>query len=164
MPEYIDLIQKEKDAALRDYNEGAFRLQLNQKINEETKTSRSYVSWFQKPAITGSAVLFILLFGWLSTQIFLPPSPVSSEIYIKNTLVQVFSQHGNLLNQSPHPVEPGTEKTAIFEFEWSLKRVILAIQRENAQDEDIAQNLSQVLQNAAVLIKAEKNKSGEMNI
>ena len=155
MPEYIDLIQKEKDAALRDYNEDAFRLQLNQKINEETKTSRSYVSWFQKPAIAGSTVILILFFGWLSTQIFLPSSQESDVFLLKNTFVQVFSQHGNLLNQSPLPVERGTEKTAIHEFEWSLKRVILAIHRENAPDEDIFQNLSTVLQKSAIFIRAD---------
>jgi hypothetical protein len=42
--------------------------------------------------------------------------------------------------------------------------VIFAIQRENTPNEDIAQNLSRVLQNAAVLFKAEKSNSGEMNI
>jgi hypothetical protein len=83
---------------------------------------------------------------------------------LKNAFVQMFSQHGNILNHSPLPVELGAKKSAIYEFEWSLKRVILAIQRENAPDEDIVQNLSKILQNAAVLIKTEKSKSGEMNI
>lgn len=159
MSEYIDLIQKEKEAALRDYNEDAFRLHLDQKITAETKQSRSYVPWFQKPAIAGSTILLILFFGWLSTQVFLPTSQESDVLLLKNTFVQVFSQHGNILNQSPLPIEIGDEKSAIYEFEWSLKRVIFAIQRENVQDEDIAQNLSQVLQNAAVLIKAGGGKS-----
>jgi hypothetical protein len=122
------------------------------------------VPWFQKPAIAGSTVLLILFLGWLSTKSFLSSSLGSEEVRIKNTFVQLLSQYGNILNHSPLPVELGAEKSAIYEFEWSLKRVIFAIQRENVQDEDIAQNLSQVLQNAAVLVKAEKGKSGELNI
>ena len=164
MSEYIDLIQKEKEEALLDYREDAFRLRLDQKIAEENRPSRSYTSWFQKPAIAGSTVLLILFLGWLSTKSFLSSSLGSEEVRIKNTFVQLLSQHGNILNQSPLPIEIGAEKSAIYEFEWSLKRVIFAIQRENVQDEDIAQNLSQVLQNAAVLVKAEKGKSGELNI
>jgi hypothetical protein len=164
MSEYIDLIKKEKEAALRGYSEDAFRLRLDQKIAEDTKPSRSYVPWFQKPAIAGSAILFILFFGWLSTQIFLPSSQDSDVMLLKNTFIQALNQHGNILNQSPLTLEMGVEKSAIIEFEWSLKRVIFAIQRENMQDEDITRNLSQVLQNAAVLIKAGKGKSGEMNI
>jgi hypothetical protein len=164
MSEYIDLIQKEKQEALREYNEDAFRLRLNQKIAEKTKPSHSYVRWFQKPAMAGSAVLMILFFGWLSTQIFLPTPQESEAINLKNTFVQLFSQHAAFLTQSPIPTEVGLEKTAIQEFEWSLKRVIFAIQRENLPDEDISQNVSKVLQNTAVLLKAENNKSGEWNI
>ncbi|UCE39887.1 MAG: hypothetical protein JSV17_10395 [Candidatus Aminicenantes bacterium] len=164
MSEYIDLIQKEKEAALRDYSEDTFRLQLDRKTTEETKPSRSYVTWLQKPAIAGSTVLLILFFGWLSTQVFLPSSQESDVMLLKNTFVQVFNLHDNILDRSAFPVEMEAEKSAIHEFEWSLKRVIFAIQRENVQDEDIAQNLSRVLQNAAVFFKAEKNKSGELNI
>ena len=164
MTEYIDLIQKEKEEALRDYNEDAFRLRLNQKTTEETKPSRFYVRWFQKPTFAGSAVLLILVFGWLSTRIFIPSSPEPDVMFLKNTFVQLFNQHETILNQHPFPIEEASEKTAIHEFEWSLKRVIFAIKRENFQDEDISRSLSRVLQNAAVLLKAEDNKSGELNI
>jgi hypothetical protein len=164
MSEYIDLIQKEKEEALRDYREETFRLRLDQKIAAENQPSRSYASWFRKPVIAGSTVLLILFLGWLSTQFFLPSSLGSEELRIKNTFIQLFSQHGTILNQTPLQVELGAEKSAISEFEWSLKRVIFAIQRENVQDEDIVQNLSKVLQNSAFLIKAEKGKSGELNI
>ncbi len=85
-------------------------------------------------------------------------------MHIKNTFVQLFSQHGTILNQNPLQVELEAEKSAIYEFEWSIKRVIFAIQRENAPDEDIVQNLGKVLQNSAFLVKAEKGKSGELNI
>ncbi len=164
MSEYIDLIQKEKEEALRDYQEDAFRLRLNKKIAEDSKPSRSYVQWFRKPVFVGSTVLLILFIGWLFTKFFLPSSLESEEMRIKNTFVQLFSQYGTILNQIPLQVEVDTEKSAISEFEWSLKRVIFAIQRENAPDEDIVQNLSKVLQNSAFLIKAEKGKSGELNI
>jgi len=164
MSEYIHLIQKEKEDALRDYREDVFRLRLNQKITEGNQPSRSYTSWFRKPAIAGIAILFILFFGWLSTQIFLPSSLGSEEMRIKNTFVQLFSQHRTILNQSLQPIELESNKSAIYEFEWSVKRVIFAIQREQAPDEDIAQSLRKVLQNTAVLIRAEKGKSGELNI
>ena len=164
MSEYIDLIQKEKEEALRDYREDVFSLRLDQKIAEENQPSRSYASWIRKPAIAGSTVLLILFLGWLSTKFFLPSSFGSEEMHIKNTFVQLFSQHGTILNQSPLQVELDAEKSAIYEFEWSIKRVIFAIQRENAPDEDIVQNLGKVLQNSAFLVKAEKGKSGELNI
>jgi hypothetical protein len=164
MSEYMDLIRKEKEEALRDFREDAFRLRLDRKIAEEYQPSRSYASWFRKPAIAGSTVLLILFFGWLSTQIFLPSSRESDAMILKNTFVQLFNQHASILDQSLQQIEWGSGISAIDEFQWSLKRVILAIQRENAHDEDLAQNLSQVLQNAAVLIKAEKSKSGELNI
>lgn len=164
MSEYIDLIQKEKEEALRDYREDSFRLRLNKKIAEDSKRSRSYVQWFRKPVFAGSTILFIIFLGWLSTHFFLPSSKVPESVRIKNTFVQLFSQHETILNQSPLQVELDAEKFAISEFEWSLKRVIFAIQRENVQDEDIVQNLSKVLQNAAVLLKAENSKSGELNI
>ncbi len=158
MSEYIDLIQREKEDALLDYREDAFRLRLEKRINEDSKPSRSYLSWFQKPAIAGSTVLLILLLGWLSTRYFLPSSQESDVMLLKNTFVQVFSQHDNILNQSPLPAEMGAEKSAIYEFEWSLKRVILAIQRENAPNEDIVQNLSTVLQKSAIFVRADKAK------
>jgi len=164
MSEYIDLIQKEKEDALRNYQEDAFNLNLNKQIAKDSKPSRSYVQWFRKSVFAGSSVLLILFLGWLSTHFFLPSSQVPESRHIKNTLVQLFSQHRNILNQSPLQVDPGDEKSVNSEFEWSLKRVILAIQRENTQDEDIVQNLSKVLQNAAVLLKAENSKSGELNI
>jgi hypothetical protein len=83
---------------------------------------------------------------------------------IKNTFVQLFSQYESILNQRPLQVDAGSEKSAIYEFEWSVKRVIYAIQRENAPDVDISESLSRVLQNVATLLKAEKSKSGELNI
>jgi hypothetical protein len=82
-------------------------------------------------------------------------------MHLKNTFVQLFSQHETILNQDPLPIEEASKITAIQEFEWSLKRVILAIQRENFPDEDMSQSLNKVLQNAAVLLKAENHKSGE---
>ena len=156
MSEYIDLIQKEKEEALRDYRGDSFRLCLNKKIAEDSKPSRSYVQWFRKPVFAGSTIL--------STKYFLPSSKVPESVRIKNTFVQLFSQHETILNQSPLQVELDAEKSAIYEFEWSLKRVIFSIQRENAPGEDIVQNLSKVLQNSAVLLKAENSKSGELNI
>ena len=85
-------------------------------------------------------------------------------MHIKNTFVRLFSQHASLLNQIPTQIDTESEKSGIHEFQWSLKRVIFAIKRENVQDEDIAQDLSQVLQNTAVLIGAQKSKSDEWNI
>ena len=164
MSEYMDLIQKEKQEALREYDENVFRLRLDRKIAEKTKPARSYVRWFQIPAFAGSAVLLILAFGWLSTHIFVPSPPESDVMVLKNTFVQLFNQHETILNQRPFPIEEASDKTAIYEFEWSLKRVIFAIQREYFPDEDISQNVSKVLHKAGVLIKAENNKSGEWNI
>jgi hypothetical protein len=164
MSEYIDLIQMEKEEALQDYHEDTFRMQLDREIAKKTTSTRSYVHWFQKPAIAGSSVLFLILLAWLSKQFMLPSFQASEEMHLKNTLVQMFSQHENILNRNPLPIDSKPEKSANLEFEWSVKRVILAIQREKAQDEDITQHLSRVLQESALLKKVEGEKSGEFNI
>ena len=83
---------------------------------------------------------------------------------IKETFVRLFSQNRTIFSQIPLQVEKGSGISAIDEFEWSVKRVIFAIQRENAPDEDIARSISQVLRKTATLIGPEKDKPGELNI
>jgi hypothetical protein len=164
MAEYIDLIHKEKQEALQDYNEETFRSRLDQKIGKDTQPSRSYSLWFQKPAVAGASVLLLIFLCWLSTQFFLPSSLGLEETLIKNTFIHLFSQNRTILNRIPPPVDEEYEISAIDEFEWSIKRVFFVIQRENAPDEDIAQSLSRVLKNTTSLFKPGINKSGELNI
>ena len=116
----------------------------------------SYVSWFRKPAVAGSTVLLILFFGWLSTQIFLPSAASSDAMLLQNTFVQLFTQHGTMLDQSFLQVEPEPEKSTIAEFQWSVKRVIFAIKRENASNTEVSDSLRSVLQNAATFINIQK--------
>lgn len=161
MTEYIELIQKEKDEALMEFNEDTFRRSLDQKIAGKKQTSRSALSWFQRPAIAGSTVLLILFFGWLSSKIFLPSSPGSDVTGLKNTFAQLFSHQETILSQIPLPIDTGFEKSAIYEFEWSVKRVLYAIQRENAPDVDFSESLNRVLQSTAAIIKTGRKKNGE---
>jgi len=160
MSEYIDLIEKEKKEALFNYNERAFRLELKQKISEESRLSLAKVRWFQKPAIAVGTLLIILFLGWLATEIFLPSTHESDEILLKNTFVQLFIQHGTLLDQRQQLIEQRADKSSAGEFEWTIKRVLYAIQREKAQGSDISEILSRILQNAPILIKAEKDING----
>ncbi len=164
MAEYVDLIQKEKQEALRDYNEDAFRSRLDQIIAKDTQPSRSYALWFQKPAVAGTSVLLLVFLCWLSTQFFLPSSLGLEEALIRSTFIRLFSQNKTILNRIPPEVDEKYEISPIEEFEWSIKRVFFAIQRENAPDEDIARSLSQVLQNTTSLFKSGIDKSGELNI
>jgi hypothetical protein len=164
MSDFKTLIKKEKERALLEYDEDAFRLGLKQKISEETKSVRSYVRWFQKPAIAGCTVLLLLLFGWISTKTFLPVSQESEIMLLKSTFVRLFSQHNTILDHKSLPAKQKSEQSAIHDFEWSLKRVILAIQREKAGDKDNTQNFSLVLQNAAVLFNTDTSSSGELNM
>jgi hypothetical protein len=164
MAEYIDLIHKEKQEALRDYNEETFRSRLDQKIAKDTQPSRSYAIWFQKPAVAGTSVLLLVFLCWLSTQFFLPSSLGLEEALIKNTFIHLFNQNRTILNRILPQVDEEYEISAIDEFQWSIKRVFFAIQRENAPDEDISRSLSRVLQNTASLFKTGIDKSGELNI
>jgi hypothetical protein len=164
MSEYRDFIRKEKEEALRDYDEHTFRLELNRRIGEETKPSHSYVNWFRRPAIAGSSVLLIIFLGWLTAQFFHPSSQRSEAARIKNTLVQLFTQHGIILDQSLQPIEQESDESAIEEFEWTVKRVLYAIQRENAPDIDITENLSRILQNTATLLKTGKNNNDKQDL
>ena len=164
MPEYIDLIQKEKQEALRDYNEDAFCLRLSRRISEEKKPSPPYVNWFRKPAIVGCTVLFLVFLVWLSSRFYGPSSQAGEIMGMKNTFVRLFEQHENLLNLNLQPAERESQSSAILEFQWSVKRVLYAIQREKAPDVDISESLCRVLQNASALIKNEKNINAEQNI
>lgn len=164
MYEYRDLIKKEKREALLGYDENAFRLELDRKIAEASRPTLPYLRWFQRPAIAGSALLLILLFGWLSTKIFLPLTQESDEIILKNTFAQFISQHGMLMSQRMKPVEQGMDISTAAEFEWTIKRLLYAIQREKNQGVDISESLSRVLQKTAPRIEAEKDINGEKNI
>jgi hypothetical protein len=164
MPEYRDLIQEEKQQALRNFNENAFRLGLNRKIKDKVKSRPYYLQWFRTPAVAGSTVLLVFLFVWLSTKIFLPITQESDEILLKNTFVQLFTQHGTLFDQRQQLFEQAPGESAAVEFQWTIKRVLLAIQREKAQGVDISESLRRVLQNAALLIKEEKSINGGRNI
>ena len=160
MSEYTDLIKKEKQEALLNYDEKEFSMELKRKISKESSSSLSDMRWFQKPAIAVGALLFILLFGWLSKKIFLPSNQESEETLLKDAFVQLFIQHGTILDQRQQLVEQGEDKPADAEFEWMIKRVLYAIQREKAQGSDISESLSCVLQNTAFFIKAEKDING----
>jgi len=160
MSEYTDLIKKEKQKALLNYDEKVILLGLRRKISEESRPSLAEVRWFQKPAIAVGALFLILVFGWLSKEIFLPSTPESDEALLKDTFVQLFIRHGTLLDQRQRLVEQRADKPAAVEFEWTIKRILYAIQREKAQDSDISESLSRVLQNAPILIKAEKDING----
>ena len=160
MFEFIDLIKKEKQVALLNYDENTFNLELRRKISSESRPLLSKIRWFQRPAIAVSVLLLILFLGWLSTKIFHPVSQESDEVLLKNTFIQLFLQHGTLLDQRQPLVGHSADISADEEFEWMIKRVLFAIQREKAQVNDISESMSQVLQNAAVLIKAEKDING----
>jgi len=160
MSEYSDLIEKEKQVALLNYDENTFNLELKRKISKESKPSFFMVRWFQRPVITVTALFFILLLGWLSTKIFLTSNQESDDILLKNTFTKMFIQHGTILDQRQRLVEQGADKSADAEFEWMIKRVLYAIQREKAQGSDISESLSCVLQNSTVFIKAEKDING----
>jgi hypothetical protein len=164
MSDYIDLIQKEKEAALAKYDEEAFRSQLERNIADRAKPVNSYIQWFRKPAVAGSSVFLMVLLVWLSTRFFPPPSQKPDYFPMRIALAQMLNRHENILNQNPFPAGPYPEKSLDYEFQWSLKRVILAIQRENASEENIVQNLRKVIQNSAIFENAGKQESGELNI
>jgi len=160
MSEFIDLIKKEKQEALSNYDEKEFSLELKRKISGESDPSLSMVRWFHRPVIAVSTLLLILLLGWLSKEIFLTSNQESDDILLKNTFTKMFIQHGTILDQRQRLVEQGADKSADAEFEWMIKRVLYAIQREKAQGSDISESLSCVLQNSTVFIKAEKDING----
>ena len=164
MSEYRDLIQKEKEMALLEYQEHAFRSQLERAIVEEPEPTLSIAHWFRKPAIAGTSVLLLIFLAWISRQFIVSPSPELGEIHLKNTLVQMLSRHDNLLSRVPHVPQKRSEESAIQEFQWSLKRVLFAIQTENAQDDDIVRSLSKVMQKSAFFNRSEKVDSGKLNI
>ena len=164
MTEYVELIRKEKDEALLEFSEDTFRQSLDSKIAEKKRPRRSYVSFFRRPAVAGTAVFFMIFLVWLTSRLFLLAPLGSEEKQIQNTFVQLFSQHGTILDRMLQPIEQESNRTAMYEFQWTVKRIIYAIQKENAREQDISESLNRVLQNAAVLIKAGKGKPGEWNI
>ena len=164
MSEYIDLIKKEKQEALQDFNEHVLRSGLDRRITEETKPSRLNVNWFRRPAIAGSSVLLIIFLGWLIAQFFQPSSQLTEASRIKNTFVQLFTQQETMLSQSFQPVDIGSNGSENDEFEWTVKRVIYAIQREKSVGVDISENLKRVLQSAAALLVTKNENDEKQNI
>jgi hypothetical protein len=156
---YGDLIQKEKQEALQTFQEESLRSRLRQRLEEDAKKQHLLFSWFRKPAVAGISVLLLFFLGWLSTHFPLPPAHETEAIAIENTFTRAFTHHGNLITQSAQPTAPEPGDFNIPEFEWSVKRVIFSIQRENTNEKDMAKNLNLVLQYAAVLLLAENNKS-----
>jgi len=156
---YGDLIKKEKQEALQTFQEESLRSRLRQRLEEDTKKQHLLFSWFRKPAVAGISVLLLFFLGWLSTHFPLPPAHEIDAKTIENTFTRALTHHGNLITQSTQPTEPDPGEPYIYEFEWSVKRMIFSIQRENTKEKDMAKNLNLVLQNAAVLLLAENNKS-----
>jgi hypothetical protein len=162
MFEFNNLIQKEKEGALQSFRGQDFRSQLSRKIEQEAKTPLPSVFWLRKPVIAVGTVVLLIVLGWAATKIF-GPSPSESEAKaIKKIIVQAVNLHGNMLAQGSLELEPEPGESDIYEFGWSLKRVIFSIQSEGIPDKDIPRIFSRVLQNAAAFKTAEEKEPGEL--
>lgn len=156
--EFTDLIRKEKEEALLGFHKEAFRARLNRRIEEEPKTPSPFVFRFRRPVIAVSAVLVLVIIGWIALRV-LTSTPYEREARtIEKTLTQVFESQEFLAARSVPQVEPEQEEADIHEFEWSLKRVVYSAQREDITDNDVPRILSQVIQNAPQLREVEDEK------
>ncbi len=161
--EFNNLIQKEKEGALQSYREEDFRSRLSRRIDEESKTLTPSVFWFRKPVIAAGIVLLLVVIVWIAAQIF-PPSPYERDARaIEKTLARVFEAHELLIGQSISQIEPQRVPDNVYEFEWSLKRVIYSIQREDIPDSDIPRIFSQALLNAIQIEETEDNGPSGLN-
>ena len=146
--EFTDLIRKEKEETLLNFNKEAFRARLNRRIEEEPKTPSPFVFRFRRQVIAVSAVLVLVVMGWIAFQVFIPTPSERNARAIEKMLFRAFEFQEPLIARSVPQVEPIQDESDIHEFEWSLKRVVYSAQREDIADNDVPRILSQVLQNA----------------
>lgn len=162
--EFDNLIQKEKEDALQSFREQDFRSQLSRKIEEESKTPLPSVFLFRKPVIAVSTVVLLIVLGWAATQIFAPSLSESEAKAIEKIIIQAVNLHGGVVAQDSLQFEPEPAESDIYEFGWSLKRVIYSIYRESIPDKDIPRIFSQVLQNVRTLKTTEEKEPGELKL
>lgn len=156
--EFTDLIRKEKDEALQSFHKEAFRARLKQRIKEESKTPSPFTFWFRRPVIAVCTVLVLIVVGWIAFQTFVPTPSERNARAIEKTLFRAFESQELLIDQSVPQVESIQVESDIHEFEWSLKRIIYSVQREDITDNDIPRILSHVLQNAPQVREVEDEK------
>ncbi len=161
--EFTDLIQKEKEEALRRFRKQEFGSRLKQRIKkEEAKTLSPTVFWFRKPVIASGLILLLVAMGWIAIQI-LKPTPYERDARaIEKTLAQAFETHDLVIAQSVPQTEPQPGPDNLQEFAWSLKRVVYSIHREEIPDSDIPQIFSQVLLKAAQFRETEDKGPEEL--
>ena len=162
--EFTELIQKEKEEALQSFRKEEFGSRLKQRIKEEeSKTPSPNVFWFRKPVMASGLILFLVAMGWIAIQI-LKPTPYERDARaIEKTLAQAFETHELVIAQSVPQIEAQPGSDNLHEFEWSLKRVVYSIQREEIPDSDIPQIFSQVLLKAAQFKETEDKEPEELN-
>ncbi len=156
--EFTDLIRKEKEEALQSFHKEAFRARLKQRIGEEPKTASPLMPWHRRPVITVSTVLVLVVMGWIAFQVFIPTASERNARAIEKTLTRAFESQEILIAQSVPQVEPIQVESGIHEFEWSLKRVVYSVRREDITDNDVPRILSHVLQNAPQVREVEDEK------
>lgn len=161
--EFTELIQKEKEDALLRFQKEDFLARLNRRIKEESKVPSPSMFWFRKPVIAAGTVLILVAMGWIATQLFTPTPYERDARAIEKNLAQVFDVHELLVAQRVPQVEPQPGPDNLYEFEWSLKRVVYSAQRENIADSDVPGILSQVLQNAILVKESEEKGPGGLN-
>ncbi len=162
--EFTNLIQKEKEEALRRFRKQEFGSRLRQRIKEvESIMPSPSVFWFRKPVIASGLILLLVATGWIAVQLFTPTANERDARAIEKALVQAFETHELMIAQSLPQIEPQPGSDSLNEFEWSLKRVVYSIQRENIPDSDIQQIFNQVLLKAAQFRETEDKEPEEMN-
>ncbi len=161
--EFTDLIQKEKEEALRRFRKQDFGSRLKQRIKEEDATTPSpSVFWLRKPVIATGGVLLLIVLGWIvATQLFTLTPYERNARAIENTLAQAFETHELVIARSVPQTESQPGSDNLHEFEWSLKRVIYSAQREDIPDSDIPQIFSQVLLNTELFREIEDQEPEE---
>lgn len=157
--EFTDLIRKEKEEALQSFQKEAFRARLKRRIEEESKAPIPFVFRFRRPVIATGTVLILIVMGWIAFQVFMLTPEERDARAIEKTLVRAFESQEFLIARSVPQAEPAQSESNIHEFEWSLKRVVYSVRREDTADSDVPRILSHVLQNAVQFREAEEETS-----
>lgn len=158
-PELRDLIQKEKEEALRSFQKKDFESKLKKQIDAGQQNPARDIIWLRKPVIAMSLVLSVVIIGWVTARLLTAPSDETDAEIIEQALTLASDSYGFMKEQSV-PIEPQSALENLYEIEWYAKSVVYSNRRENIPDEDIPQILSKVLQNSA-LIKKEEEKDPE---
>lgn len=132
-----DLISTEKQAALRDLHKQDFVSRLNVHLKSRSRPSQARLRFIQRPQVWVLSGIMAVTLAVVFKTVW-APSPYNRSIKALENILTSASQRPVSIPAFPDQrsdISPA--ESAYYQFEWSMKRILYKVQRENVRDEDI---------------------------